>query len=241
MNLGSTLGVALVLGLVGLAILTALWPTERSAHKLLAKWGIDDPAQDETDIAMQYLRRRRFWYPWLFLALPTPLAAIGFGDDNTLGVIGATLVLGGLLAELFAQRPAMQTRREATLEHRGVRDFAPMWTLIVTAVAEIAALTYVVVRADWPALAVAAGAAVASWLIMALAVRRPVQGTRRVDLALRHRSARVALGLGIGTVAAMCWQVNAFPEFVGFVVSIAAMIAIASPPRRLPAIAARAG
>lgn len=243
MELGTTLAVALVMGLVGLAILVVLWPGEKSARKLLGKWGVREPTEDEVAVAMTYLRRRRLWYPWLFLVLPVIPQATGMGASNpdTASTIGGTLLLGGLLAELFAQRPSRGSRREAVLERRAVRDFTPAWMLVVSGVAELAGLGYLATRAHWIPFAVAAGAIAGSWLIVLLAIRRPAAGTRRVDLALRCRSARVALGMGIGTTVMVCLPVHNVVALLAFVVTLAALLAIASPPRELPAIALRAG
>ncbi|KAA9161617.1 hypothetical protein FPZ12_014000 [Amycolatopsis acidicola] len=241
MNLERTLAVAFFMGLFGLAMLIVLWPGEKSARNMLAKWGVPDPSAEETVVAVRYLRRRRFWYPWLYLVLPFIPGATGLSGNEATTTIAGTLLSGALLAELFAQRPARGARREAVLEHRGTLDFAPMWTLVVSAIVELVAFGYLAAEQLWVTLAVAVVAVAASWAIVLLAVRRPADGTRRADLALRHRSARVALGLGIGTAAMVCWHPNNFPTFLAFIVSIAAILAIASPPRRLPPIAARAG
>jgi len=242
MDLGTTLALAAVLGLVGLAMLVLLWPNEKSARKVLGKWGIEEPEADEIAVAVRYLRRRRLWYPWLFLLLPVLWkSGSGLPDPGTAGAVGGTLLLGGLLAELFAQRPSRGARREAVLEPRGLVDFAPVWMLIVSGVVELAAFGFSVSRGQWVVLGVSVGAVAVSWLIVLLAVRRPAEGGRRVDLVLRCRSARVALGLGIGTAAVVCWSVNSFATLLGFVISVAALLAIASPPRRLPTIATRAG
>ncbi|NBH10181.1 hypothetical protein GTY80_43930, partial [Amycolatopsis sp. SID8362] len=108
----NVLAVALFTGLIGLAILIVLWPGEKHGKRLLERWGVPDPDAAEVALAVRYLKRRRLWYPWLFLALP-PL----FGDTTT-GSVVATLLLGGLLAELLAQRPARGPRREADLTPR---------------------------------------------------------------------------------------------------------------------------
>src|SRR6184192_2138740 len=71
----NVLAVALFSGLIGLAILIVLWPGEKHGKRLLERWGVPDPDPAEVALAVRYLKRRRLWYPWLFLALP-PL----FGD-----------------------------------------------------------------------------------------------------------------------------------------------------------------
>jgi len=126
------------------------------------------------------------------------------------------------------------------LEHRGILDFVPAWVLILTGVTELAAIVNLAFTAAGVRLVLAVAAIAASWLILLLAVRRPATGPERADLALRCRSARVALGLGVGAAAGLAWIGGNLPSFLGFVVSLAAFIAIASPPGKLPAKTAHA-
>ena len=69
MSVGGVVGLAVLEGLFGLVILAILWPTRRSGVRLLGRWGVADPSEAELAEALTYLRRRRFWYPWLFLGL----------------------------------------------------------------------------------------------------------------------------------------------------------------------------
>lgn len=241
-SLGGWLGFGLIMGLFGLAILIVLWPGERQGRRVLARWGVSEPFDAEVEVAVRYLKRRRFWYPWLWLGLPVlpKLVWPDLPDSDTLSSIFATLLSGGLLAEFLAQRPARGPRREAVLESRRILDFVPAWALVVAGITELAAIVNLVFTVAGFRLVLALVAVAASWLIVLLAVRRPAQATDRVDLALRCRSARVALGLGIGSAAGLAW-VGGFTSFLCFVVSLAAFIAIASPPGKLPAKAVRAG
>ncbi|GAA3575228.1 hypothetical protein GCM10022222_69760 [Amycolatopsis ultiminotia] len=228
MSLENTLSVAVFCGLFGLAILIVLWPGERQGARLLEKWGVRDPNPDQVAVAVRYLRRRRFWYPWLFVGLPL-IPQLSGGFDSLVVVV----LLGGLIAEAVAQRPSPQVRREAVLAPRRVLDFAPLWAIIVAGVAEIAAATRLIIVQQWPLLGVTVAAAVAAWIIVLLAVRRPATGDAQVDLALRTRSARVALGLGTATAAMVGWHTGhemSFPTFIASVVSIAAFLAIVGPP-----------
>jgi len=243
LSLGGLIGFALIMGLFGLAILIVLWPGERQGKKVLARWGVAEPSEAEVAVAVRYLKRRRFWYPWLWLTLPVlpRLVGLDLPDSNSLGTIFATLLVGGLLAELFAQRPSRGPRREALLEHRGILDFAPAWVLILTGITELAAVVNLSFTVAGARLVLAVAAIAVSWLMLLLAVRRPAAGPERADLALRCRSARVALGLGVGAAAGLAWIVGDLPSMLGFVVSLAVFIAIASPPGKLPAKTAHAG
>ncbi|RSD23720.1 hypothetical protein [Amycolatopsis eburnea] len=227
----NVLAVALFTGLIGLAILIVLWPGERHGKRLLERWGVPEPDAAEVALAVRYLKRRRLWYPWLFLALP-PL----FGDTTT-GSVVATLLLGGLLAELLAQRPARGPRREADLTPRPLTAIAPVWVLVLGAVAAAGSVAHLVVTAQWKFLALAAGTTVVCAAITALAVRRPAAGAARADFALRCRSARVAIGLGIGVVTSLGWWSPTVVSFLVIVAGVAAFLAVTAPLKRLPAAA----
>ncbi|HWD05630.1 MAG TPA: hypothetical protein VG674_24590 [Amycolatopsis sp.] len=232
MQLDSALGVAVFCGLFGLAILIVLWPGDRQGARLLAKWGVPQAAPGQVAVAVKYLRRRRLWYPWLFIGLP--FIPVGLPDSDGLGTIAATLLLGGLLAEVLAQRPARGHRREAVLAPRGVLDCAPPWAIAVTALVTAGSALYLAVAGKWALFALTLAAAAVAWGVMLLAVRRPATGDVEVDLALRCRSARVALGLATGSCAVIAWPGGTFPSFLAFVATLAAFIAIVSPPRTLP-------
>jgi hypothetical protein len=227
----TVLGVALITGLIGLAILIVLWPGEKQGKRLLVRWGVPDPDAGEVMLAVRYLKRRRFWYPWLFLALP-PLV-----DDTGPGSLFATLLLGGLIAELLAQRPSRGPRREADLVPRTLLGIVPAWMLVLGVLAVAAAITHLALTAQWKLLAVAAGAAVICAAITLLAVRRPAVGGPRVDLALRRRSTRVAIGLGIGACTTIGWPGGDFGSLLAVVAGLAAFLAVTAPVKRQPAVA----
>ncbi|MBB4685451.1 hypothetical protein [Amycolatopsis jiangsuensis] len=233
MSLENTLAVAIFAGLFGLAILIVLWPGDRQGARLLTKWGLPEPNPDQVAVAVRYLRRRRFWYPWLFIGLPLIPQPKSFPTADGIGLFVIVVLLGGLIAEAVAQRPSRQPRREAVLTTRRVLDFAPLWAIVVAGLAELAAVVHLAVSGQWPLLGLVLVVAAAAWVIVLLAVRRPSTGDGQVDMALRTRSARVALGLATGTAAMVGWtNGNSFPTFLAFVVTLAAFSAIAGPPPR---------
>ena len=227
----NVLAVALIMGLVGLAILIVLWPGEKQGKRLLKRWGVPDPDDAEVTLAVRYLKRRRFWYPWLFLAIPPLL------DDRGVGSILATLLLGALIAELLAQRPSRGPRREAELAPRTLLGVVPAWILVLGGLAAAGSLLHLGLTAQWKLLAVAAGTVVVSAAITLLAVRRPAIGAARADLALRCRSARVAVGLGIGACTAVGWPAGDFVSFLAVVAGLAAFLAVTAPAKPRPAAA----
>ncbi|NBH12157.1 hypothetical protein [Amycolatopsis sp. SID8362] len=227
----NVLWIALLTGLIGLAVLNALWPRARHGKRLLERWGVPDPGDAEVTLAVRYLKRRRIWYPWLFLVIPPALG------DATAGTIVTTLILGGLIAELLAQRPSRGPRREAALARRTLLDLVPAWALALSGLATAGSLLSLGVAGRWSLLSVSAGAAIVSWAIALLALRRPADGEPRADLALRRRSARVAIGLGIATCAAISGPTQSLGSFLAVVAGMAAFLAVVAPIRRQPASA----
>lgn len=230
-HLDNLLGVALIMGLFGLAILVVLWPGEKQGRRVLKRWGVPDPDAAELAEAVRYLKRRRFWYPWLYLAIPL----VPQREDSSMSTIFVTLLLGGLIAELLAQRPSRGARREAVLAPRMTADLVPVWALVLSGIAIAGSLVHLALTGRGTLLAIAAGAGLVSWLITLLAVRRPATGASRADLALRCRSARVAIGLGIGTCAVVAWPDGNLGSFLAFALGLAAFLAVVAPLKQLPA------
>lgn len=228
MPLDNKITVAVVMFGVGLLLLFLLWPGQRQGVRLLRRWGVAEPTGQDVADAVRYLRRRRFWYPWLFLVLPT--VAPDGGGDTAWGVVG-TVLFGGLLAEILAQRPSRGPQRSALLAQRGILDFVPRWALIVFGIATVAAVLRLATLGQWPVLAAALVTTALAWLIVFLAVRRPSIGRPEVDVALRIRSARVAVGLGIAAPAAVAGEVSNLAGALFLVLSLVAFIAIAQPDR----------
>ncbi|MEV7097075.1 hypothetical protein AB0M80_29905 [Amycolatopsis sp. NPDC051045] len=225
----NVLGVALIMGLFGLAILIVLWPGAKHGKRLLKRWGVPDPDDAEVALAVRYLKRRRLWYPWLFLAIPPVL------DDTAAGTLFPTLLLGGLVAELLAQRPARGPRREAVLAPRTLLGIVPVWVLVLGGLAAAGSMVHLGLTAQWRLLAVAVATVLVSAAITLLAVRRPAVGDPRADLALRCRSARVAIGLGIGACTVIGWPTGNLVSFLAVAAGLAAFLAVTAPVKRLPA------
>ncbi|MEV7554347.1 hypothetical protein AB0N89_32430 [Amycolatopsis sp. NPDC089917] len=202
MPFDNILAVALFMGLFGLVILIVLWPGEKQGAKVLRRWGVEDPSTSDVDEAVRYLRRRRFWYPWLYLGLPLVAGSAGVRGDSMSSILG-TLLAGALIAEVLAQRPRKGVRREATLERRGVSGLIPVWGLVTYAVVAVAVAVWIAVNHWWAQLGVAAGISAVTWLVILLAVRRPSTGDSVADAALRVRSARVAAGLGLAATVTL--------------------------------------
>ena len=86
-SIGEIAAFALVMGLIGLAILIVLWPGEKQGRRVLARWGISDPDGDEVAAAVTYLRRGRFWLTLaITLAFQVPV-------DGWLTKLSAPIVL----------------------------------------------------------------------------------------------------------------------------------------------------
>ncbi|MBB5855566.1 AcrR family transcriptional regulator [Amycolatopsis umgeniensis] len=202
MPFDNIVAVALIMGLFGLAILVLLWPGEKQGRKVLRRWGVDDPSPSDVAEAVRYLRRRRFWYPWLFLGLPLLADVAGLRGDTTAFFL-ATLLIGALIAEVLAQRPRRSARREAGLDRRAVSGLIPVWGLVIYAAIVVAAVVWLIIHGWWALLGIAAAVSVVTWLVILLAVRRPSTGDGAADGALRVRSARVAAGLGLAATVTL--------------------------------------
>lgn len=121
----------LLFGLYGLALLLVVWPTTKSARKVLQRWRVAEPTDDQVVEVLSYLRRRRFWYPWLLLVAPFVMSRFGSSDG---GGGGASQVLVAvltalLIAELLALRPTRAAVRAASLMPRGLFDLVPRWAV----------------------------------------------------------------------------------------------------------------
>jgi hypothetical protein len=195
------------LAFVGVLLLIALWPTDKTSAKVLRKWGVADPTPAQVAESKVYLKRRRLLYPWLFLAISSAGYRAFPGSDFIGTEILLTVLAGMLLAELIASlRPSKGTRREAVLVPRGVLDLVPAWGLVVFGLGAALALVVFLLAQPTPASGIIAlvFCVVAVLGAVLLAVQRPSSGDGSVDTAFRVRSARVALGLGVALTGLLC-------------------------------------
>jgi hypothetical protein len=237
-----------------------------SGQRLLRTWGIPYPRPDQVEVADRYLRQRRILYVAGFLVLP-PLVGLAFGVDGFGVNLFVPLLVALLVAETVATlRPAGGVR-VARLDRRSWRDLVPRWAVVVTAVTVlltvgVASYGFTQERDVGPA-ASSSGAALVYMvvalgmvgLLVHLAVRRPSVPDEAVDVALRRRTARVAVGIGFGwlgtalTVAservhmlrvtgydhpAPTWfdDVMGFTGLVASCVAVGCWLAVATPSRR---------
>lgn len=231
------LAVAVIAGLFGLAILIVLWPGEKHGRRLLRRWGLDQPSDGDVAEAVRYLKRRRFWYPWLFFLVPELTGALSPGEPDASSEWSSivwTVLLGGLLGELLALRPVRNGHREAILVRRQVVDLVPLWALVLLGLAIAGGVVRYAVSEQWIALTVVVVCALVVGVIIAVAVLRPAAGDPVVDLVLRARSARVATGLAIAVPPSLPGaEVHTTPAALVLALSLAALLAVVGPSRRV--------
>jgi hypothetical protein len=244
---------ALVMAGVGLLILILLWPGPKQGGRVLARWGVTDTTDAEVADAVRYLKRRRLLYPWLYLGVSALASWRGEERPSFWPELLGTLVVGALLAELWAQRPSRDARRAAVLVPRRMRDLVSIWStgaFAVLFVLVVGTSAAAFAGAGWarrlqpdPVLVLAGALLVGAigWGIAWLAVRRPAAGEPRADDALRLRSARVAVGLAMAVLGSLFSAGGG--STVGLFVYLAGLfcwVATVNPPRVRQPGAARA-
>ncbi|MEV6240339.1 hypothetical protein [Lentzea sp. NPDC051838] len=204
-----------LVGFVGtsLVALLVLWPREGNGERLLKKWGIAEPNQQQVEEGVRYLKRRRLLYPWLYGAL---WLLPQWGNNTTQLLV--VVLTGTLLAELIALRPRRDARREATLTRRGLFDIASGWVVLLYAVIAICSAVYLGLHQRWDLLGWLALSVVAVAVITWAAVARPATGDGVVDKVLRTRSVHVSAGLGAAVAVAVTLEPRA--GFVGLLLWI---------------------
>jgi hypothetical protein len=251
-SFGNVVALIVVESLFALLVNAIVWPTKRSAKRLLRRWLVSDPTAAELAEALTYLRRRRIWYPWLFIGLPIAFDYTGLlsNDQDDFWSFPAMLLIGALLAEMFAQRRGRAPIRAAIPVRRGLTDIVPVWALVLHTVAALGAFVLLgsalagvgwarhwypdwSARLLWIALIAAVLTVLVVWAVVGLALRRPAIAELRIDPVLRTRSARVPVGLGIATLCALIGGGQS--DFRGGIVIVAGLFLwsmIASPVRR---------
>jgi hypothetical protein len=237
MSFGNVLELAVFLGVFGLLALFVLWPDERKARRVLRRWGIDRPSEEDVGEAIRYLRRRAVCYPWLFFLVPLLARTFGLTSfERSVGwTVVWTLLLGALLGELFALRRAPARQRQAMLARRRVVDLVPAWGLVVLALAVSVGIVRTAIAPEWGELGIVVVCAMVVIVVIALTVIRPAAGDPVVDQALRVRSARVAAGLAIAVPAALPQAEMNLPKALLMVVSLIALLSLARPAPQVAA------
>lgn len=216
-------------------MMVVLWPTRTSGRRLLQRWGIPAPAAPQTAAAVRYLFHRRILYVLLALIVPALIGLVWPPSDSWLpGSTLLPLVAALLIAELVAVLRPVRGVRVASLERRSGRDLIPGWAVAVTAVltaldvglaaavlgTESWARRYVVALPEkdaatsgnlldpvgWLLLAGVAVVLAAVAAVVFLAARRPSVSDSAVDAALRVRTARVAVGIGFGSLGGLVFE-----------------------------------
>lgn len=231
---------------IGCGLLAVLWPGRKQGLRVLTRWGVDDPSHAEVTDAVQYLKRRRLWYPWMFLAVSALVSSRGeSGSWAAIQTLLSTLVLGALLAEVVAQRPSRGLRRVAVLGPRSMGNVVSLWSIaafaiLAAVVVGVSALS--LTGTEWarrlqpdpgPVLVAALVVSMIGLGIVWLAVRRPAVGEPRADNALRLRSARVGAGLTMATMGILFSTGGSTTgQFVAGA-GVLCWIATVNPPREL--------
>jgi hypothetical protein len=216
-------------------VMVVLWPTRTSGRRLLQRWGIPAPAAPQTAAAVRYLFHRRILFVLLALVVPTLIGWVWPPSDSWLpGSTLLPLVAALLIAELVAVLRPVRGVRVASLERRSGRDLVPGWAIAVTVVltaldvglaaavlsVESWARRYVVALPQQDAADSARLLDPVGWLLLAgvavvlavvaavvfLAARRPAVSDSAVDAALRIRTARVAVGIGFGSLGGLVFE-----------------------------------
>lgn len=64
-------------------LLIVLWPGPAQGRRVVRRWGVAHPDLDEVAAGLTHLRRRRLWYPVIFVATGSAAAVLpaGMWDD----------------------------------------------------------------------------------------------------------------------------------------------------------------
>ncbi|WP_051342149.1 hypothetical protein [Pseudonocardia spinosispora] len=240
------IGVVLTMGITGIVLLALLWPDRTRGFRLLERWRVIHPTEAEVTVAVTYLKRRRIWYPLLFLGVTWSVSSPESGSVKLSSLL-ATLLLGGLLAELWGQ---WASRGRASAESSAVRaprvgDLVSRWSICAVAVlsvwpAGLAALALTGVgwarRMQPDPGTVLVGVVVVNavgWALAWLSTRQTSTGQPRADQALARRGARVAAGLTAAMSGVAC-SPTGFGGGVTALIGLVCWLTIATPPSRRP-------
>ena len=187
----------------GLVLMILAWPSGWVGRRVLLRWGdVADPTPDQVAVVVRYLLARRILVvPLMFLAPLTARAmpaligsASDLGSYHLLGSLLVAWLLAETLGSLWPRRGAVRT---ASLMRRGWRGLVPAWAVGLHLGLTAVAVAFAAAGAGWYLIIVAGASVLAVYGIGWLAVLRPAAADDRVDRALRMRSARVAVGVGV--------------------------------------------
>lgn len=240
----------------GLVVMLVLWPTAEAGRRVLRRWGdIAEPGADQVTVVVRYLRERRLLTMLLMLLAPLTaravLAVLGPASDLVSYHLFGSLLVAWLIAEVVtALRPRRGPVRTASLVRRGW--LVPRWAVVLhlglAAIAVVLALLAQPWAGGWYLILSTLVMLVVVYGTAWLAVVRPAGAHDDVDIALRTRSARVAVGVGmllagllIG-VAGTRFNVGSVPAWAGSavtagvsVITVAVLVGwggVISAPRR---------
>ncbi|MGW1681054.1 hypothetical protein [Saccharopolyspora sp. NPDC002376] len=201
------------------AVVAVLWSNPLRGRKLLVKWGVPEPSGTQITMALHYRRLRWICYPFLFTGMAGVSMLVAGDDRDGMTSIPAALLFAAAIAELLA----LPTSKHAPPVRRPLFSLIPRWgvamygaAVLVTIVVgiidlpaeELATSALTSTNAPNPGIAqrpipIAAPLMATAVVLLAVAVvlrmstTRSFSADRAVDLALRVRSARVALALGV--------------------------------------------
>ncbi|GAA0510662.1 hypothetical protein A8924_4798 [Saccharopolyspora erythraea NRRL 2338] len=211
---------------VVLGCAVALWSDRTRARKLARKWGVPEPSADQVDEVLHYRRLRLAGYPLIFVVAavccrlllpPNPEHADETGQGSYLALV-AMFFFGAVIAELLA----IARIRKSQPMRLHLAEIAPRWGVgfcgaLVPATFALGLIDLQAQPHITPNMLLLAeqnkqhtgtpiavpfvGTALVALLVMFVlwsARTRSFSADAELDRALRNRSARVVLGLGIG-------------------------------------------
>jgi hypothetical protein len=147
------IGVVAMMALLVIAVVAVVWvlrSTPKQGQKVLQRWGIANPTEEQGRIAADYLKRRRNLFPYVAIAV-FALTVLGqwlFSTADSIrweGVLLFAIVASLLVAELLAtlRRPT-DRQRSATLTPRRFTDIVPKFGLVALGILALIAVAVTV-------------------------------------------------------------------------------------------------
>ncbi|QUH06052.1 hypothetical protein HUO13_16945 [Saccharopolyspora erythraea] len=228
-----------------LGFAVALWSDRARARKLARRWGVPEPSADQVEAVLHYRRLRLACYPLLYVVAgvccglllpPEPEQADKTGQGGYLALV-AMFFFGAVIAELLT----VARTRELQPLRLHLADVAPRWGVGLFSALVLATFAFGLVdlqaqphitpnvlllaaqnkqHTGAPIAVPFAGTALVVLLVAFVlwsARTRSSSADAELDRALRNRSARVVLGLGIGMqvslLALVGWRMELLYRF----------------------------